>query len=105
MESIDAKALTDRMKAGEKLVLLDVRETEELRGELGHLPNIVHIPMGQLPTRVGELPDKDAPVIMICRVGGRAARAGEFLENAGFKKVVVLEGGMIAWNEAGLPTA
>jgi len=104
MESIDAKGLTERIKSGDKMVLLDVREAEELRGELGHLPDIVHIPLGQLPMRVSELKDKETAVIMICKVGGRAARAGEFLESSGFKKIIVLEGGMIAWNEAGLPT-
>jgi rhodanese-related sulfurtransferase len=105
METIDAKGLSDRMKSGEKMVLLDVREQEELTGELGHLGGIVHIPLGQLPMRVSELRDKDADVIMICKVGGRAARAGEFLESNGFKKVIVLEGGMTAWNEAGLPVS
>lgn len=105
MERVDAKGLKQRLSSGEKIVLLDVREAEELHGELGHLPNIVHIPLGQLPTRVSDLPDKETPVVMICKMGGRAARGGEFLEQNGFKKVIVLEGGMTAWNENGLPVA
>lgn len=105
MESIDPKSLKQRLDAGENLVLLDVREAEELRGELGQLPNIVHIPLGQLPMRVSELPDKTSPVVTICKMGGRAARAGEFLQNAGFKTVLVLDGGMTGWNEAKLPRA
>lgn len=105
METVDAKGLSARMKSGEKMVLLDVREQEELTGELGCLANIVHIPMQQLPMRVSELNDKETPVVMVCRSGGRAARAGEFLESNGFKKVILLDGGMIAWNEAGLPKA
>lgn len=103
MQTIDAKGLSDRLKSGEKMVLLDVREQEELTGELGHMPGIVHIPLGQLPMRVNELKDKDAEVVMICKVGGRAARGGEFLESYGFKKVMVLEGGMMAWREAEQP--
>jgi rhodanese-related sulfurtransferase len=105
METIDAKGLSAKMQGGEKMVLLDVREQEELVGELGHLPAIVHIPLGQLPMRVSELDDKSAPVVMICKMGGRATRGGEFLESAGFRKVIVLEGGMTAWKEAGLPVA
>jgi rhodanese-related sulfurtransferase len=105
METIDPKGLNDRMKGAEKMVLLDVRETDELTGEFGHLPNIVHIPLGQLPERVGELNDKNATVISICKMGGRATRAAEFLESNGFKKVIVLEGGMSGWKDAGLTTA
>lgn len=105
MQIIDAKGLTERMQKGENLVLLDVRESEELTGELGRLPNIVHIPLGQLPMRAGELADKDAPLVTICKVGGRATRAAEFLETLGFKTVIVLDGGMTGWKEAGLPTA
>lgn len=105
METVDAKGLSERLKSGEKMVLLDVREQEELTGELGHLADIVHIPMQQLPMRVSELSDKNATVIMVCRSGGRAARAGEFLESNGFKKVILLDGGMMAWNDAGLPKA
>lgn len=103
MESIDAKALADRMKTGERLLLLDVRESEELKGELGQMAHVVHIPLGQLAIRVNELSEKEVPVIAICKLGGRATRAAEFLESVGFKTVIVLDGGMTGWNEASLP--
>ena len=105
MESIDAKGLEDRMKTGERLLLLDVREEAELKGELGQLAHVVHIPLGQLQLRVNELKEKETPVIAICKLGGRATRAAEFLESVGFTKVIVLDGGMTSWNEASLPLA
>lgn len=105
MESIDAKGLDLRMKTGERLLLLDVREEEELKGELGRLANVVHIPLGQLSSRVNELSEKEVPVIAICKLGGRATRAAQFLEAVGFKQVIVLDGGMTGWKEACLPIA
>lgn len=104
MNTILPTDLRIRLNSGEALILLDVRENQELMGELGHIPNIVHIPLGELPVRLGELTGhKESPVVTICKMGGRAERAGEFLEHAGFKNVILLEGGMMSWKESGLP--
>ncbi len=83
-------------------VLLDVRESKELEGELGHLPGIKHIPIGSLTSRLSEL-DPDREIVTICRTGGRAHTAAQILMQVGFKKVKVLEGGMRHWKELGLP--
>jgi rhodanese-related sulfurtransferase len=78
-------------------VLLDVREPEEW--EAGHAPGARHVPLGQLPDRMGEL-DRAAPIVVICRSGGRSALATEWLTTAGFD-AANLVGGMQEWAHAG----
>ncbi|MEC3980396.1 rhodanese-like domain-containing protein [Amycolatopsis sp. H20-H5] len=78
------------------VALLDVREDDEWAA--GHAPGAVHIPLGELPTRVDELakmPD-DQPVYVICRSGGRSARAAAWLNASGWDAVNI-EGGMHSW--------
>ena len=86
------------------VVLLDVREPAELTGELGHVPGLVAIPLGQLRARLGELP-KDKPIAAVCRSGGRSAQAALILESSGFGKVANVRGGMIRWRALGLAVA
>lgn len=80
-------------------VILDVREQDEW--EAGHAPGAVHIPLGELPQRLDELPDTDqGTVAVVCRSGGRSSRAVAWLTQQGFD-VANLEGGMRAWQAAG----
>ncbi len=82
-------------------VVIDVREQNEW--DAGHAPEAVHIPLGELPQRLDELPDTDAgPVAVVCRSGARSARAVAWLEQQGFD-VANLEGGMKSWAAAGKP--
>ena len=92
------RMLADRRR----LFLLDVREKEEYDDELGHIAGTTLIPLGEVPARAGETPS-DVPIVSICRSGKRAAKAAAALQAAGRKDVWVLTGGMLAWNEAGLP--
>lgn len=80
-------------------VLLDVREDDEWQA--GHAPDAVHVAMGQVAERVGELPS-GRTVVCICRVGGRSASVAGALAGAGYD-VRNVEGGMLAWELAGLP--
>ena len=80
--------------------VLDVREDFEVAE--GMIPGAVHIPMGELGARLAEL-DKERPVIVVCRSGNRSARAAEALNTAGFT-ADTMGGGMLDWQEAGLPT-
>ncbi|MGA2529017.1 MAG: rhodanese-like domain-containing protein [Acidimicrobiales bacterium] len=80
-------------------VLIDVREPEEWL--LGRAPQALHIPLGDLGGRVGELP-RDRQLIMICRSGARSGRAAEVLVERGLP-AVNLAGGMQAWSAAALP--
>lgn len=85
----------------EGLMLLDVRENDEWAA--GHAPEAVHIPLGELPERVAELselPD-DRPLYVICRTGGRSARATAWLNAAGVAEAINVAGGMKSWQSEG----
>jgi DMSO/TMAO reductase YedYZ molybdopterin-dependent catalytic subunit/rhodanese-related sulfurtransferase/glyoxylase-like metal-dependent hydrolase (beta-lactamase superfamily II) len=81
--------------------LLDVREPDEWQAE--HAPAARPMPMGQVRSRLSELP-RDARIVVVCRSGGRSAAVTESLRAWGFD-AVNLAGGMCAWTAAGLPAA
>ncbi|MGV8898403.1 MAG: rhodanese-like domain-containing protein [Burkholderiaceae bacterium] len=83
-------------------LLLDVREVSEYAA--GHAPGSTLIPLGLLQQRLAEIAGhKNQPVAVICRSGSRSAKAVKILEQAGFSAVANVEGGMNAWQKAGLP--
>ena len=88
----------DRLVATGAL-LLDVREDDEW--EAGHAPAAVHVPMGQIVDRIGELPT-DRTIVCMCRVGGRSGSVALHLVGAGYD-VRNIGGGMVAWAAAELP--
>ena len=91
--------LKQKIDAGQKPAILDVREPKEL--EIAKLEGAIHIPFGELPIRIRELePFKDEEVVVICRSGGRSGRTVEFLRLSGFKKSVNLTGGLLAWADS-----
>ena len=75
-------------------VMLDVREPHEY--EINNINNGYLIPLNDLPNRVNEL-DSSREIVAYCKVGGRSARAVDFLRKAGFKKVKNLVGGIDVW--------
>lgn len=79
--------------------VLDVREPDEWQA--GHVEGAVHIPMGEIPSRVSEVP-KDRTVHVVCRVGGRSAQVTRYLVAQGWDAVNI-DGGMLAWASAGRP--
>jgi rhodanese-related sulfurtransferase len=100
MEVISASKLKKIIEAENSLLILDVREENELSGKLGHFENSVNIPLGSLRDRTSELETmRDREIVTVCRSGVRAAKAAEILESEGFKNVKVLAGGMFAWRE------
>lgn len=74
--------------------VLDVRELSEW--EEGHIPDATLIPLGQLESRMNEIP-KDQEVVIVCRSGNRSAQAREILLNAGFTNITSMAGGMNQW--------
>ena len=94
---VDVSALPPEF--GEAAVLLDVREDDEW--QLGHAPGAQHIPMGDVPARIGEIdPDKD--LFVVCHAGGRSHRVALYLQRNGYDAANV-DGGMLAWARAGRP--
>ena len=92
---ISARELKARLDRGDDIYVLDVREPHEyqIANIGGHL-----IPLGDLPKRVNEL-DSSREIVAHCRSGKRSAEAAEFLRKAGFKKILNLKGGILAWSD------
>lgn len=78
--------------------VLDVREPNEYAS--GHIPDALHVPLGELAGRVDELPN-DRPVVAYCGHGERSATALSLLERSGRTALLNLDGGIGAWSEAG----
>lgn len=91
---ITAAELAERMKRGNHLRLLDVREPHEL--QISQIEGATLIPLGQLAQRLSEL-DSAEEMVVFCKAGTRSARALELLLSAGFRKVKNLQGGINAW--------
>ncbi|HPS42049.1 MAG TPA: rhodanese-like domain-containing protein [Anaerolineaceae bacterium] len=96
--TINVTDADQRFKAG--AFLLDVREPSEW--EAGHVEGAVLIPLGQLQSRISELP-ADRDILIICRSGNRSGQARDLLRAAGLKRTTSVGGGMNAWSAAGLP--
>jgi hydroxyacylglutathione hydrolase len=90
---LDPAAL-NKIAGEDGLQVVDVRSPEEWSG--GHLPGAIHIPLAQLPDRIGEL-DASAPIVLHCRGGGRSSIATSFLQSRGIADVSNLAGGFDAW--------
>jgi adenylyltransferase/sulfurtransferase len=101
LPSLTPTELKARLDRGERILILDVREPFEL--EISRLPEVVHIPMGQVPERVHELNPADEIVVM-CRSGGRSAQITRLLQAMGFARVKNLTGGINAYAQEVDPT-
>jgi rhodanese-related sulfurtransferase len=85
-------------------LLLDVREPNEYRGELGHIAGSVLIPLRELAGRAAELDEhRGRPIIAVCRSGVRSTTAAAMLCGLGFERVYNLKDGMVDWNDRRLP--
>lgn len=80
--------------------VLDVREPDEWSA--GHIPDATLIPLGQLASRLEDVP-RDRTVVVVCRSGNRSAQGRDILRQAGFLSVASMAGGMNEWTAAGLP--
>src|SRR6266542_5012894 len=88
---------------GEGAVLVDVRERDEW--EQGRIPGAVHVPRGNLESRIEQAaPDRSRPVVLYCAAGNRSAFAAKTLAELGYERPVSLAGGYTDWQRNGLPT-
>ncbi len=102
VKNIRASELNQMISDGQKLVLVDVREPWEYQE--GHVPNTIHMPLGQLPGQWNKL-DPKQPTVLICEHGSRSQSAASFLEKNGFTELYNLVGGTDAWRRSGLPVS
>jgi molybdopterin/thiamine biosynthesis adenylyltransferase/rhodanese-related sulfurtransferase len=86
--------LKKKLDAGETPFILDVREPNEY--QINKIPGSTLIPLGELPRRYQELP-KDRQIVAQCKMGGRSAKAQDFLKTVGFSDVLNLKGGILKW--------
>jgi molybdopterin/thiamine biosynthesis adenylyltransferase/rhodanese-related sulfurtransferase len=98
---VDASRARELIDAGEPLVL-DVREQDEW--DEGHLPGAIHIPRGNLESRIERAaPNRSQPIVVYCAAGNRSAFAAKTLEELGYEDVVSLAGGFTDWKRNGFP--
>ncbi len=101
IEEVDASRARERIDSGEPLVL-DVREQDEW--DEGHVPGAIHIPRGNLESRIERAePDRARPIVVYCAAGNRSAFAAKTLEELGYDDVVSLSGGFTDWKRNGFP--
>ena len=103
VKETNVAAVKRRMDAGEKLLLIDVREDNEWAK--GHLPGAVHLSKGIIERDIEQrVPDAGTKLILYCGGGFRSAIAGDNLQKMGYTNVESMDGGWKGWLEAGLPT-
>jgi len=101
IEPIGPEQLAARLDGAEPPLVLDVRRPSEF--EAGHVPGSLHIPYGELPRRLGELP-WERPIATICKAGARSGLAASILQREGFEAVLhVARGGVGGWEKEGRP--
>ncbi len=97
MEYVESKEIAVEELQGNRsgYLVLDVREPEELK--IASVAGAVHIPMGEIPSRFGELPP-DRPIAVLCHHGVRSAQVSQFLQSNGLNAFNIA-GGIDAWSE------
>ena len=100
MVSISASDLLKRLKAGEKPLIIDVREPHEF--EAGHIEGAKLMPLGSVEKSVPAAGiAKDQEIILFCRSGNRSAQAYRKLEALGYTNLINVSGGMNEWAKIG----
>ena len=95
-------AVKKKMDAGEKFVLVDVREESEYAKD--HLPGAVHLGKGVIERDIeNKVPDTGAPLVLYCGGGFRSALAADNLQKMGYTNVLSMDGGIRGWREKGYP--
>jgi rhodanese-related sulfurtransferase len=95
---LSATQLINRRNA----VVIDLRPSAEFAN--GHLPSARHLEFAELQAKVGQLvKNKSNPVLLVCQTGQQSNKAVRVVQDAGYAEVHVLEGGLNAWQQAGMP--
>ncbi|WP_228977352.1 rhodanese-like domain-containing protein [Paraburkholderia gardini] len=98
LSAAEATQLINRRNA----VVIDLRSTEDFNK--GHLPSARHIEFAGLQAKIGPLvKNKSNPVLLVCQTGQQSNKAVRVVQDAGYAEVHVLQGGLNAWQQAGMP--
>jgi rhodanese-related sulfurtransferase len=101
--TIDPKRASALMRTGGVDMILDVRTPGEFSA--GKIEGATLLPIDSLPGSLDTIADrKETTILVYCAVGARSAAASKFLANNGFTRIVDLQGGIVGWQNAGLPT-
>ncbi len=91
---VDAAEAVALARDGHRVI--DVREPSEWEG--GHIAGAIHVPLAQVPQRIGEVaPDLGTPLLLYCAAGARSARAAEFLARSGYTNVASMNASTADW--------
>ena len=103
IDEVDITEARDLLAADDRPLVVDVRELDEWTE--GRIPGAIHIPRGNLESRIEQAaPDHSQPILLYCAAGNRSAFAAKSLEELGYESVVSLAGGYTDWKRSGLPT-
>lgn len=102
VRQIDVHELKKRRDSESNLCLIDVREVDEWKAL--HIPGAIHIPKDEIPACIqSQVSEQDKPIYLHCKGGVRSLYAGAYLLSLGYQEVYSIDGGIIAWAEAGYP--
>jgi molybdopterin/thiamine biosynthesis adenylyltransferase/rhodanese-related sulfurtransferase len=103
IEQIDSRALSEALAGSSPPLLIDVREQDEW--DEGHISGAVHVPRGNLESRIERTaPDRSEQIVIYCAAGNRSAYAAKTLEELGYEHVSSLAPGYTGWKRDGFPT-
>ncbi len=103
IKEIDSAALAATLESDSRPLVVDVREQDEW--DEGHIPDAVHVPRGNLESRIERTaPDRVSPIVLYCASGNRSAFAAKTLEELGYENVSSLAPGYTGWKRDGFPT-
>jgi uncharacterized membrane protein YdjX (TVP38/TMEM64 family)/rhodanese-related sulfurtransferase len=101
---IEVEELAQMLADKCRLTVIDVRSPADFSGQLGHIAEARNLPLAEVTPCVAELASlKNEPVVLVCRTHKMSGTAARQLQAAGFSDVRVVRGGMVKWNEVGLP--
>jgi rhodanese-related sulfurtransferase len=100
---ITAQALQAQLATSPRPRLIDVRGPQEFRGPDGHVPGAENRPLQDLLANPAALAQEPRPIVLICLTQIRSGKVADALAAAGVKHLAVVQGGMKAWQAAGLP--
>lgn len=103
VENVPEITVEDLIKYLGKVIIIDVRSSDEYNGELSHIPGSKLVTIGPDLDELFKKLNKQEELVFVCRSGARSGRATLQGRSLGFSKAVNLQGGMILWNEKKFP--